>query len=98
MAYASFVTLAGKLATYSFYNIWPTNPLIFEVMLIGIIFAITTLALAAGIAILRHRVYDVRVVINRALVYGALTAAVAGTYLLVVGGLGVLLQARGSLA
>ena len=53
---------------------------------------------AVGMAILRYRLYDIDVLINRTLVYGTLTASVVAFYVLVVGALGTLFREGSSLA
>jgi predicted ATPase/transcriptional regulator with XRE-family HTH domain len=63
----------------------------------GYIFAPFGLALAGvpvavGIAILKYRLYDIDLLINRALVYGALTVALALAYITAALGLGRLLR------
>lgn len=52
---------------------------------------------AMGLAVLRYRLYDIDLLINRTLVYGALTAMIVATYIVVVAGVGALLPLQGNL-
>ena len=62
------------------------------------VLALLLVPVCTYIAILRYNLYDIDVVINRTLVYGALTACIVGIYVFAVVALGALFQARGNLA
>ena len=59
--------------------------------------AFTLIGIGIGVAVLRYRLWDVNLVINRALLYAGLTAAVVVIYVLVVGYLGRALRTETSL-
>ena len=77
-----WLALAGAVAAVTFvialagYDLWGS-----EVADGAIMVSVLMIPVAAGVAILRHRLYDIDVVINRTLVYGALTATLAAAYL-----------------
>ncbi len=82
-----FLSLMGLYFNSGLVNtiVWYMGPL-----------ALTLLPVSAGIAILRYRLYDIDIIINRTLLYGALSACVVMLYVLVVGGASTLFQVRGN--
>ncbi|MCI0712534.1 MAG: GAF domain-containing sensor histidine kinase [Chloroflexi bacterium] len=59
--------------------------------------AILCLPIVLGISLFKYHLYDIDIIINRTLVYGLLTIIIVGLYILIVGLLGTVFQARGDL-
>jgi signal transduction histidine kinase len=62
-----------------------------------ILLGLLLMPVAAGTAILRHRLYDIDVVINKTVVYGLLAAFITALYVAIVVGIGALVGSRGNL-
>ena len=89
---ANFTTAFWLRTVHIFWD-WPAFRTVFYMAVFSLLFV----PVFTYIAILRYRLYDIDVVINRTLVYGALTACVVLIYALSVGTLGALFQTRGNL-
>ncbi len=80
------LSVAGILPQVAWAESIPLDPILSFIYLVCI-----------AVALLRYRLFDINVIINRTLVYGGLTLSVISLYVLVVGGLGRLIQTQGNL-
>lgn len=62
--------------------VWPSHALQTRIAVLGICLA--TVPVAAGLAILRYRLYDLDLVVKRTLVYAVVTTGLAGLYFAIV--------------
>ena len=98
LVYGSVLAFGGLLVFNLWYLAWPDDAIAYELAVGSTWVMLAIIVIAAGIAILRHRLYDIDLIINRTLVYSALSAGVVGLYVLLVGALGALFQTSGNLA
>ncbi len=75
----------------------PPTVLIHVVVGCLLYFFLLLIPLSIGMAMLRSRLWDVDILINRTLVYGTLTASIIALYVLLIVSLGYLLQSSGNL-
>ncbi len=79
VAYAAALTAASFLVSFVLPE--PVPQFIQDAVFLFGVAAFATIPIAAGIAVLKHRLYDIDVLINRTLVYGLLTISLAVIYI-----------------
>ncbi len=85
LVYAVGIFLFVSALSSLLWFIWPDFPWAAEINIVLTDLGVLGIAVAAAIAVLRHRLYDIDLIINRSLVYSALMVGVAALYGLVVG-------------
>lgn len=97
LAVAGVVVIVGNIMGGIPWWLWGDNPVTRELSIVITDITVVTIVVATGVAILRYRLWDIHIFVNRTLVYGSLTALVIGLYVVIVGSLGTLLQTGGNL-
>jgi signal transduction histidine kinase len=101
VVYGMSMSWGGYLAlftiTFFFPSLFQTGSLVSLIAFTAVYGLPLLVPFSIGLAILRARLWDIDILINRTLVYGILTICVVGLYVLVVGYLGALFGTSGNL-
>ena len=88
---AASIPVLGFFVALLFARVWESR--LVDAVAIAVLFS--AMYAAIGIAVLKHRLYDIDLLLTRALVYGLLTAASTAVYLAIVVGIGTLVGSGG---
>jgi signal transduction histidine kinase len=91
-AVAAIVYLIAMIASINY--VWASNannPFWVAALQQGAVLAFALIPISIGFAILKHRLYDIDVVINKTVVFGTLAAFITAVYVAIVVGIGALI-------
>jgi signal transduction histidine kinase len=96
-ATGALVTLALVVPGSLLPNSFPHTPSAGQIAVVGVLMVVGSAAIpiALTVAILRYRLYDIDIVISRALVYGSLAVFITGIYVGIAVGIGELVGSGG---
>ncbi len=97
VATAAVVAILYTIALiFSFTGSWGVNQPTWMTILQNIsVFSFGLIPIAIGVSVLRYHLFDIDVVINRALLYGTIAVVITAVYVGIVVGIGALVGSRG---
>lgn len=97
VVYGAAMSFLGFFVTSGFIVLLPSpNPITYISLIVVLSAAVSIIPITLAFAVLRHRLWDIDPLVNRTLLYGALSLSILLVYSLSVWYLGNLFQARGN--
>jgi class 3 adenylate cyclase len=89
------VYLVAMIASFRYSWTGPDTPTWVAIIQVAALTSFVLIPVSIGFAILKHRLYDIDVIINRAVVFGIIVAFITVVYVGAVAGIGAIVGSRG---